>query len=94
MAATRRKKKTARSRLGRAMAKAKRTATRRKARARVPRRITRIVYVRTKQKRVRYHAGDQWSKQSYASRQGARRAAKRQFKGTRVIAVPAKQAAA
>ena len=62
--------------------------------ARAGRRITRIVYVRTRQKRVRYRAGDQWSKQSYASRQGARRAAKRQFKGTRVIAVPAKQAAA
>jgi hypothetical protein len=68
-------------------------AARVKAKAlRAPRRVTKIIYVRTRTKRVRYRSADPegaWSPQSYASRQGARRAAKRQFKGTRVVCVPA-----
>jgi hypothetical protein len=63
-------------------------ATRRKkgkARARVARRILRIHYLRTRGGRVRYQIGAGTSSHSYASRQGARRAARRAHPRTRLV---------
>ncbi len=74
-------KKAAPSRLGQAMRKAKRTAKRKPRARQAPKRrpAVRLLYVKTRSKRIRFKVGDAWSPQSYANRGAARRAARRQY---------------
>jgi hypothetical protein len=84
MAKRTKKKRTSGRRSGRKGARPKRV-TRRAAVAKVP-------FMKTSKGRIRFKepASDKWSR-TYASRQGARRAAKRAYKGRRVatFTVPA-----
>lgn len=61
-----------------------------KAAGRRAKRVVHIRYSRTRGGRVRYtplDAGRKTASPSYASRQGARRAARKQFKGSKVVAM-------
>lgn len=80
-----------RQKVARAKARSFRTAVRRAVEKTTRKKLMKIRYVRTTTGRVRFIPleGTLGSKQSYASRQGARRAARKLYKGLKVVAVVA-----